>query len=44
MSDRGKDWFNVGEYKKMPNEVGGNTTYPPKQIVEKELLINYLSN
>lgn len=42
-SDSGKDWFNVGEYKKMPNEVGGNETCPPKQVVEKmkELLFNY---
>lgn len=44
-SDSGKDWFNVGEYKKMPNEVGGNETCPPKQVAEKmkELLINYHS-
>lgn len=25
-SDSFKDWFNVGEYKKLPNEVGGITT------------------
>ena len=22
--DSRKDWFNVGDYKKLPNEVGGN--------------------
>lgn len=44
-SDSRKDWFNVGEYKKMPNEVGGNETCPPKQVAEKmkELLANYHS-
>jgi Fic family protein len=31
-SDSKKDWFNVGEYKKLPNEVGGNTTCPPKEV------------
>lgn len=42
-SDSAKDWFNVGEYKKLPNEVGGNETCPPKQVTikMKELLINY---
>ncbi len=42
-SDSGKDWFNVGEYKKLPNEVGGNETCPPKQVSVKmkELLTNY---
>lgn len=44
-SDSAKDWFNVGEYKKMPNEVGGNETCPPNQVgvQMKELIINYNS-
>lgn len=42
-SDSAKDWFNVGEYKKLPNEVGGNETCPPKQVAlkMKALLVNY---
>ncbi|MFH6945828.1 Fic family protein [Flavobacterium sp. FlaQc-50] len=42
-SDSGKDWFNVGEYKKLPNEVGGNQTCHPRQVSEemKKLLITY---
>ncbi len=42
-SDNRKDWFNVGEYKKIPNEVGGNETCPPKEVAAKmkELLSNY---
>lgn len=42
-SDSGKDWFNVGEYKKLPNEVGGNETCPPKEVATKmkELLSAY---
>ncbi|MBC6112844.1 Fic family protein [Pedobacter fastidiosus] len=42
-SDSGKDWFNVGEYKKLPNEVGGNETCLPKDVASKmkELLSNY---
>ena len=44
-SDSSKDWFNVGEYKKHPNEVGGNQTTPPKEVASKmkELLFNYHS-
>ncbi len=34
-SDSGKDWFRVGEYKKLPNEVGGNETTPPKEVPAK---------
>ncbi|MBP7469816.1 MAG: Fic family protein [Flavobacterium sp.] len=34
-SDSGKGWFNVGEYKKLPNEVGGNETCPPKEVKTK---------
>lgn len=42
-SDSRKDWFNIGEYKKLPNEVGGNETCPPKKVTAKmkELLSNY---
>lgn len=42
-SDSAKDWFNVGEYKKLPNEVGGNDTTPPDAVaLEMEsLLTNY---
>ncbi|MEO6233047.1 MAG: Fic family protein [Ferruginibacter sp.] len=42
-SDSGKNWFNVGDYKKMPNEVGGNETCLPKEVPEKmkELLVHY---
>lgn len=35
-SDSRKDWFAVGEYKKLPNEVGGRETTPP-ELVEKRL-------
>lgn len=31
-SDSGKSWFNVGDYKKLPNEVGGNATCPPEEV------------
>ena len=31
-SDGRKDWFNVGEYKKLPNEVGGLKTTEPKNV------------
>ena len=42
-SDSRKDWFAVGEYKKMPNEVGGNETALPEEVADKmrELLTNY---
>ena len=42
-SDANKEWFNVGAYKKLPNEVGGNATCPPKEVAPqmKELLANY---
>ncbi len=42
-SDSRKDWFNVGDYKKLPNEVGGNETCPSKEVPAKmmELLVNY---
>ncbi|MBP5505438.1 MAG: Fic family protein [Bacteroidales bacterium] len=31
-SDSGKSWFNVGDYKRLPNEVGGNATCPPEEV------------
>lgn len=34
-SDSRKDWFAVGEYKKLPNEVGGRKTTEPAQVSEK---------
>jgi Fic family protein len=42
-SDSRKDWFNVGEYKKLPNEVGGKETCPPEEVKEtvKKLLAYY---
>lgn len=42
-SDSSKSWFNVGEYKKLPNEVGGNETCPPAKVhlMIKELLRDY---
>ncbi len=30
-----KDWFNVGDYKRLPNEVGGSETCPPGQVHAK---------
>lgn len=42
-SDSRKDWFNVGEYKKMPNEVGGMNTALPEEVADKikQLLKEY---
>ena len=42
-SDSGKDWFRVGEYKKMPNEVGGMETALPEEVADKikNLLAEY---
>ena len=44
-SDASKDWFMVGEYKKLPNEVGGGKTTSPKMVKTKmqELLKSYNS-
>ena len=33
-SDSRKSWFKVGDYKKLPNEVGGNETCPPEKVHE----------
>lgn len=42
-SDSRKDWFAVGEYKKLPNEVGGFETTAPEHVAQKmrHLLKNY---
>ncbi len=42
-SDSRKDWFAVGDYKKVPNEVGGRNTTAPEKVEEelKELLKSY---
>ncbi len=37
-SDSGKDWFNVGEYKKLANEIGGEQTCKPEDV-KKEMKI-----
>lgn len=34
-SDSRKDWFTVGDYKKFPNEVGGNETCSPIEVTSK---------
>ena len=34
-SDSRKDWFAVGEYKRLPNEVGGMDTTMPEEVAEK---------
>jgi len=31
-SDSKKDWFMVGDYKRLPNEVGGMDTCPPEEV------------
>ncbi len=31
-SDSRKSWFNVGDYKQLPNEVGGEMTCPPQDV------------
>lgn len=38
-----QDWFVVGDYKKLPNEVGGKETTAPEEVAEKmkELLKKY---
>ena len=42
-SDSRRDWFRVGEYKKLPNEVGGADTTAPEEVSRamKELLAGY---
>ena len=38
-----KSWFRVGEYKHLPNEVGGNETTPPEEVHQEmcDLLREY---
>jgi Fic family protein len=42
-SDSRKDWFAVGDYKKLPNEVGGMDTALPEEVADqmKVLLSEY---
>ena len=42
-SDSRKDWFTVGEYKKLPNEVGGKETTLPENVADemRKLLADY---
>lgn len=42
-SDSRKEWFAVGDYKKMPNEVGGKETALPEEVPDqmKALLAEY---
>lgn len=44
-SDAKKDWFAVGDYKKLPNEVGGTETVLPENVSAemKKLLVSYNS-
>mgnify|MGYP001509961781 FL=1 len=44
-SDARKDWFAVGDYKKLPNEVGGRETTLPEEVSAemKRLLDEYNS-
>ena len=44
-TDARKDWFSVGDYKKLPNEVGGNETTLPEDVAReiKKLLAEYNS-
>lgn len=34
-SDSRKDWYAVGEYKRLANEVGGQETCPPKEVPQR---------
>ena len=34
-SDSRKDWFAVGDYKKLPNEVGGRETASPEEVASR---------
>lgn len=42
-TDARQDWFAVGEYKKLPNSVGGHETTPPEQVSKqlKALIVDY---
>lgn len=45
-ADSRKDWFAVGDYKKLPNEVGGRDTTQPEDVQKeiKALLESYNNN
>ena len=45
-SDCRKDWFAIGDYKRLPNEVGGQETCPPEAVHKelKTLLTDYYHN
>ncbi len=43
-SDAMKDWFSVGDWKKLPNEVGGSKTTLPQNVDKEMTLINDLYN
>ncbi len=45
-SDSRKEWFAVGDYKRLPNEVGGQETCPPEEVhlQMRELLSDYNRN
>ena len=44
-SDERKDWFNVGDYKQLQNEVGGILTAEPKEVpVKMKELLNWYNN
>lgn len=45
-SDSNKSWFSVGDYKKMPNEVGGRETTAPSMVKQEicSLLARYNEN
>ncbi len=38
-SDERKAWFKVGDYKKLPNEVGGNDTAAPEEVHDEIKLL-----
>ena len=45
-SNSRQDWFAVGNYKKLPNEVGGMDTAQPEEVASqmKKLLSEYNAN
>ncbi len=43
-SDATKDWFNVGDWKKLPNEVGDNKTTLPENVEKKMNQLNATYN
>jgi hypothetical protein len=41
-SDSRKDWFAVGEYKRLPNEVGGKEATAPEEVPAQDEFKKYL--